>query len=289
MQSTGADGSRAQAGERGTGHHFGVGLARAVGGAMIFALPILMTMEMWSLGFYMDRVRLAILIASTLPLLVGLSHFSGFEETFDFVEDLVDALVAYAVGFVTAAVILLLLGVLNSGQSLDEIVGKLALQAVPGSIGALLAQSTFGGQRKGGDEEDEPTRPSGYWSQIFLMGVGALFLAFNIAPTEEIVLLAYMMTPWHIAALALLSLVAMHAFVYAVDFSGGHELTHGHGWLSVFLRYSVVGFAVALLISAYVLWTFGRLDDTSLVERVTSVLVLGFPASIGAAAARLIL
>lgn len=116
----------------------------------------------------MDRVRLAILIVVTLPLLVGVSHFSGFEETFDFVEDLVDALVAYAVGFVTAAVILLLLGVLASGQSLDEIVGKLALQAVPGSIGALLAQSTFGQRAEEDGEQRE--RPSGYWSQVFLMG-----------------------------------------------------------------------------------------------------------------------
>jgi putative integral membrane protein (TIGR02587 family) len=287
MGETGAAGTPAQGRPRGAAHHFGVGLARAVGGAMIFALPILMTMEMWSLGFYMDRVRLAILIVVTLPLLVGLSHFSGFEETFDFVEDLVDALVAYAVGFVTAAVVLLLLGVLSSGQSLDEIVGKLALQAVPGSIGALLAQSTFG--QRSEENEDKRERPSGYWSQIFLMGVGALFLAFNIAPTEEIVLLAYMMTPWHIAALALLSIVAMHAFVYAVDFSGGHELTQGHGLWSVFLRYSVVGYAVALLISTYVLWTFGRLDATSLDETVTTVLVLAFPASIGASAARLIL
>lgn len=287
MGGTGAVPTHAHGRPRGAGHHFGVGLARAVGGAMIFALPILMTMEMWSLGFYMDRVRLAILIVVTLPLLVGLSHFSGFEETFDFVEDLVDALVAYAVGFATAAVILLLLGVLGSGQSLDEIVGKLALQAVPGSIGALLAQSTFG--QRAEENEEKPERPSGYWSQIFLMAVGALFLAFNIAPTEEIVLLAYMMTAWHIAALALLSIVAMHAFVYAVDFSGGHELTQGHSLWSVFLRYSVVGYAVALLISAYVLWTFGRLDTTSLHETVTTVLVLAFPASIGAAAARLIL
>ena len=94
------------------------------------------------------------------------------------------------------------------------------------SIGALLAQSTFG--QRSEENEEKPERPSGYWSQIFLMAVGALFLAFNIAPTEEIVLLAYMMTPWHIAVLALLSIVAMHAFVYAVDFSGGHELTQGH-------------------------------------------------------------
>ena len=46
---------------------------------------------------------------------------------------------------------------------------------------------------------------------------------------------------------------------------------------------------MSLLISVYVLWTFGRLDDTGWAERVAGVLVLAFPASVGAAAARLIL
>lgn len=46
MGGTGAAPTPAHGRQRGAGHHFGVGLARAVGGAMIFALPILMTMEM---------------------------------------------------------------------------------------------------------------------------------------------------------------------------------------------------------------------------------------------------
>ena len=41
-----------------TEERFRVGLARAFAGAIIFALPLLMTMEMWWLGFYMVRHRL---------------------------------------------------------------------------------------------------------------------------------------------------------------------------------------------------------------------------------------
>ena len=33
---------------------FAVDLLRAFGGAMLFSLPMLMTMEMWWLGFYME-------------------------------------------------------------------------------------------------------------------------------------------------------------------------------------------------------------------------------------------
>ena len=80
---------------------FAVGLARAFGGAIIFSLPIFMTMEMWHLGFYMDRVRLILFLFLGIPLLVGLSHFAGFEATFGWKDDLLDAFVAYAVGFDT--------------------------------------------------------------------------------------------------------------------------------------------------------------------------------------------
>ena len=34
---------------------------------------------------------------------------------------------------------------------------------------------------------------------------GAIFLAFNVAPTEEMILLAFRMTAWHALALALVS------------------------------------------------------------------------------------
>jgi putative integral membrane protein (TIGR02587 family) len=273
---------------------FGVGLARAVAGAILFGVPLLMTMEMWQLGFYMDRLRLALLVAATVPLLIGLSHFSGFEETFDVKQDVVDAFVACAVGFVASAAVLALFNLLRPGLSRGEFVGIVAVQAVPASIGALLAQSLLGGGTGGGNtagdtEGSGHRRPSGYFSQLFLMAVGALFLAFNLAPTDEMVLIGYMMTPGHALALTAVSLVGMHAFVYALEFRGQEAAPPGTPPWSVFLRFTVVGYAVALVISAYVLWTFGRLDDTGWAETVTAVVVLGFPAAIGAAAARLIL
>lgn len=269
--------------------HFLIGLARAGGGAVIFGLPLLMTMEMWQLGFTMDRYRLVLLLLVNIPLLVGLSHYSGFEETFDFHEDVVDAFVAYAVGFVVAAAILALLDVITPGMPAIEVTGKIALQAVPASMGALLAQSQFGGTRDEDEGAREHKRPSTYASQLFLMAAGALFLAFNIAPTEEMVLIAQRLGVWHILGLIVLSIAAMHAFVYAAEFAGQEDIHPDDPEWSVFLRYTVVGFAIAIGISTYVLWTFGRLDDTHLIPRTVTVLVLSFPAAIGAAAARLLL
>ncbi len=277
--------------ERSSTRHFAIGLARAFGGAIIFGLPMLMTMEMWWLGFTMEPMRLALLVIVTVPMLVGLSHVSGFEETFGARDDILDALVACVVGFTVGAGVLALFGVIEPGMPSSEVIAKIALQAVPGSMGALLAQSQFGpGNDEADNEEDEERRrPSGYWSQLFLMAVGALFLAFNVAPTDEMLVISYLMDPERVLVMIALSLAIMHAFVYALEFSGQEVIPAGTPWWSEFLRFTVVGYTIALLISAYVLWTFGRLDDTGLEERVTSILVLGFPAAIGAAAARLLL
>ena len=272
--------------EKKADERFGLGLARAFGGAIIFSLPMLMTMEMWWLGFYMSELRLALLLALNIPLLIGLSYYVGFEETFRLKQDALDAFVAYAVGFIAAVPILFLFGVIDWGMSAQEVIGKVALQAIPGSIGAMLSQSQLGGQEK---DRDRKKRNTGYAGEIFIMAVGALFLSFNLAPTEEMVLIAYKMTSWHMIGLALVSMGIMHAFVYALEFKGQASVPEGTPFWSVWLRFTIVGYAVALLISLYVLWTFGRTDGLSLYQNVNSAIVLGFPAAVGAAAARLIL
>ena len=266
---------------------FLVGLARAFGGAIVFSLPTLMTMEMWSFGFSMDPLKLALLLVLVAPLLVGLSHFVGFEPTFGWKDDAVDAMVAYAVGFIAAAPILALFGVIAPGMSATEIVGKIALQAVPGSIGALLAQSQFGGENR--SDRRREARGDTYGGETFFMAVGAVFLSLNLACTEEMVLIAYQMTAWHALGLAAASLLIMHWFVYRVGFHGASSVPDGAHPAGVFARYTVVGYAICLMISVYILWTFGRTEGASLEEVARATIVLGFPSAVGAAAARLIL
>jgi putative integral membrane protein (TIGR02587 family) len=265
---------------------FGIGLARAFGGAIFFALPLFMTMEMWQLGFYMDRLRLAIFLAVFIPMLIGLSHYAGFEETDRWIDDVRDCFVALLVGFVTSAAVLTLGGVVQWRMPLRETVGQIALAAIPASVGAALAESLLGSTEPG---EERKRREMGYGGELFLMAAGAIFFAFNIAPTEEMILVAVKMTGWQIVAAGVISLLLMHAFVYAVEFRGRHVPPEGVGAWSLFLRFTVVGYALALLMSAYVLWTFGRLDDSSLAFQIATTMVLAFPASLGAAAARLVL
>jgi putative integral membrane protein (TIGR02587 family) len=253
----------------------------------------LMTMEMWWLGFYMSRGRLALFTVVMVVLLVGLARYSGFRHDTSWRDSVIDAFVGYAVGIASALLFLPLMGVIEPGQSLDEMVGKVALQAIAGSIGALLARSQLGGggaeDESEADEAEAGEAQHHYWAELFLMIVGALFVAFTVAPTDEMVLISYLMTPWHALAAVVISLIIIHTFVYEVEFHGQHAAPEGMGFWTLFLRFSVVGYALVLLTSLYILWTFGRTDGTAFGPILMATIVLALPGALGAAAARLIL
>ena len=227
-------------------------LARAFGGALLFSLPLLMTMEMWWFGFILEPFRLAVFL-----------------------------LVALAVGALTAAVILALFGVLEPGAPPRQIVGQLTLQAVAGAMGALLAGRQLSAGEDDTGDEDQATYPG----ELFLMVAGALFLALNRAPTEEMILIAYRMSPFHVIALMFVSLTVMHAIVFKVGFAG--QEAHDRPF-AAFVHFTLAGYGLVLLTSLYVLWVFGRIDGMHLREVADAMVVLSFPGALGAAAARLL-
>ena len=259
---------------------YALGLARAAAGALIFGFPLLMTMEMWELGFHMDRLRLALFVGVIALVVFGLSRFAGFRDSTTFADDVLDALAAMLVGFVVSAVLLWMMALIGPETRLENAIGMIAVQAAPASMGAALANK----QLRGGAERNAPEDRAGYLGQLFLMAAGALFFAFNVAPTEEMILIGFKMSAWHALALVAASLLALHALVFTVGFAG-QESHEGHG--RAFLHYTLAGYGLALVVSLYVLWTFGRLDG-GMSDAVRSVAVLGFPAAMGAALARLV-
>lgn len=264
---------------------YGKGLARAFGGALLFSLPLLMTMEMWSLGFSIVPWRLLLFVLVSLPVLLGLSYYAGFEPAFRLRDEVLDALAAFAVGFILAAALLAVFGVIGPGDSLREVLTAVVLAAVPAAIGALLAGKQFAGPGEGQPGEKTPVGLAGV---LFLMSAGALFLAFNVAPTEEVVLIAQRMAAPHALVLLALSIGLLHVFVYNLGFPGQEIRKKEHSLIRTLLVFTIPGYGACLIVSTYVLWTFGRLDGGALHEQVTAVVVLAFPAALGAATARLV-
>lgn len=257
-------------------------LGRAFAGALLFSIPLLMTMEMWEQGVAMDRWRMLLFVLAGLPLLYGLAYYAGFSNRRGLRNDLMDTAAALAVGFVTAAVLLALFGVIRWDTAPREAVGMIALQAVPGAMGALLARRQLAGD--GGDADGDEDAAS-YTGELFLMAAGALFFALNMAPTEEMILIAYKATPWHALALVAASILLLHLIVFRAGFAGQEEADRP---AVAFLHFTLPGYAIALGVSLFVLFVFGRTDGHDLSGVVQSTVVLGLPASIGAAAARLL-
>jgi putative integral membrane protein (TIGR02587 family) len=267
---------------------YAAGLARAFGGAVIFGLPLLMTMEMWFLGISVHPGRLLIFLAVNLLILVGLSRFGGFERTDSLTEDVMDAFAACGVGMIGAAVVLALLAIIDPSMPLAEIAGKIAIQSMPMSFGAMIARKQLSGGGAEPSDEKEAVRGASYGGQLFLMAAGALFLAFNVAPTEEMQLIAYLMSTWHLFALILVSLLLLHLFVYRVGFAGQEERAEGAGSIRTFLAYTIPGYGIALAVGLFVLWTFGRVDGTAADKVAATLVVIAFPGALGAAIARLV-
>lgn len=263
---------------------FLVSVGRAIAGALIFALPMLMTMEMWSLGVTLHPWRILLLLMITLPLLFGLSHFSGIRRTACWQDEVADIFVVTLVSVVTSAFILWLFGVLEPGMSAREIISKLTMQFVPCSIGAMLARSQLGESHAGQPRRHGPS----YGGELFLMMAGALFLSLNVAPTEEVELIAQQMSTKQEILLALCSLLVMQIFVYAARFRGGHAFDE-ISIASVFARYTLVGYVIVILVSLALMWLLGRTDGEAFREVLGTAIVVGFPGAIGAAAARLVL
>ncbi|HEX7004098.1 MAG TPA: TIGR02587 family membrane protein [Trueperaceae bacterium] len=264
------------------------GYARGVLGAMLVSIPLLATMEMWWLGFLIPPFRLLFFLLANFALLVVLEYFSGFQKGHvRLLEEVQDAVDAYGIGLLVATVVLFLFGVIGPGMSLREIAGKIIIETIPLSIGASIAVSVLG--------EKDPTnerrkRRAGFWGSQVIGVAGAVYFGFNVAPTEEPVIIGLGLTWWHAVLLLVIGLLLTHAIVFSVGFAGSYRIPGGRTWWGSLLRTGVVSYTLALGVSALMLWLFGRIDDsTGLTPALHMIVTLGFVNSLGSAAAKLII
>jgi len=258
-------------------------VVRGFAGAVLFSFPMLMTMEMWSVGVSIEPARLMLFVTVHLILLVGMASYARHDEALVTRRDMVDAFAAYGVGVLAATTVLLLFGVVEPGMSADSITRTIGIQAAPAGFGAMVAHL----------EIDEPAarigpgHPHGLASSAFIMAVGALYLCSSLASTEEMMLIAHKMSVWQIAGLMVFSTVMMQLFdEYAIEEDLGGAA--GQSAWSVSLAMTCIGYTIALSISFYILWTFGRTEGLTFAQLLKEMIVLGFPAALGAGAARLL-
>lgn len=270
--------------------------ARGIAGGLLFSLPLLYTMEVWWAGFIAKPPRLLVYFAAGFLLLFLYNRYSGLRHDASWWEVAFEAVEELGLGLLLSALVLWLLGQLQSDMPAAEMAGKVVVEGVTAAIGISVGSAQLGGTGKGEDPDQGmdsrkgAKEPKGFPGQIAMAACGAVLFASNVAPTEEIVMIAVEASPWRIVGLALLSLVLAALVLFYSDFRGSERLVAGgrRGPVAVVSR-TVIDYTVALVASAFILWFFGRFAGTSAALCAAQTVVLGVAASLGASAGRLLL
>lgn len=277
------------------------GSLRALGGAFLFGVPLLYTMEMWWIGQSVELWKLLAFLGGTFLINLYLAASTGFMPggpgLSDFADQAVDAV---AVGLVSAAAVLAVLNRFGENEPLRSMLGMVIIQAIPLSIGASIANSVLGAGEDGehetreGDGEHGGGPGVGRWraalADLGATLAGGLFIGLSVAPTEEIPMLAAEMGPWHLLALMGLSLLATYIIVFEAGFGPERPPRNVDAPLQRPIPETAAAYIVALLTAAAVLFLFGRITaDDPIPSAVSQTVVLAFPVAIGGAAGRLVL
>lgn len=258
-------------------------VGRAIGGAVVFCLPLMMTMEMWWLSYYIPPFRLICLLALSLPLFYGVSRIIGFTGNSGVVDNIIDVLVAYAFGFIISAFCLLLFNTISFTTPVYLSLTAITLQAIPAALGALLARSALGSRKHNARNAKSIS------AQMIIMAVGALFLGLNVSPTEEIVLIARQMTHWHSFLLFLTTLFIMLMFSVGCSYIASEKNKTIPQVIYAYARFCGSSFLVSLFVTLFLLWVFEQFQMMAPADLLAIVVVLLFPTGIGAAAAKIII
>ncbi len=276
-------------------------LVRAASGGLLFGVPLLYTMEVFWIGQHTTPVQALGLLAVSFVLQVLLNRTGGFRSSRDrnLVDAALDAVEGVALAIVLVAAVLTVLGEIDLSTPLNVVLGKIANQVLPLSLGIGLANNLLSddGAPSDGESDDRdgdaatPDEPldAGIDPTISDLGaslVGAVFVALAIAPTDEVPMLSAARSPVWLVAIAGMSLLATYAIVFAAGLKGQTRRHAQTGLLQHPAIETMASYVVALAACLLLLFLFQRLDPSWRVS-IGRVVVLGFPAAVGGAAGRL--
>ena len=262
---------------------------RGVTGGLIFALPLLFTMEVWWASFILDSGRLFVYVLATFAVLMVYNRFAGLRSDASWWECAIDSVEELGMGIVVSAALLWVFGRLDESTSALESGCKIIMSGMTVALGVSVGTAQLGAN----DDDSsgmgmEKERADDWNSQIGLAFCGALLLASNIAPTEEILVIAEESSPARLLLIALLSLVMGGYILFFAEFRGSIDAKTTENPLEI-VRGAVSAYAIALFAGAGALFFFGRFEAETLEMCIAQTVVVGFAASLGASAGRLLL
>ena len=271
---------------------------RGIAGGLLFSLPLLYTMEVWWTGFLVEPTYLIAYLGAMFLLLLGYNRFAGMREDASWIEVGMDSIEEMGIGLLLSALVLFLLGQITADMATSTIVGKIVVQSMTVAAGVSVgtAQLGQGGSdtgvnssgvsepKSGGQGEPGQDTPD-TMAQLVLGFCGALLFAANVAPTAEIQMIGRDAGALRLLGLAGLSLLIGAVALFFSGFVGAesHVPSMGIFW-SVFGI--LTSYATAMLAATLMLWFFHQVP---VVVGISQVVVLAFPAMLGASAGRLLI
>ncbi len=264
--------------------------ARAMAGGLLFSIPLLYTMELWQTGATMAPGPLLGYMGATFLLLLGYNAYAGLRRSHTLLDVMAESVEEMGLGMVVAALALWLMGRINASSGIREAVGIVVIASMMVAIGVSVGKAQLGsrqGQQDQGSRREEDTPR--FLGQFVLSLCGAVFVASNVAPTQEIVIVGTQAAPGQILLIMLLSILIGGGVLYWADFHGHQRWVRQASGPDDAAAGIVIMYTAALLVSALMLWFFGRLTQLPLHRAIAEVVVLGLPASLGSSAGRLLL
>src|SRR5687767_3516473 len=198
---------------------------RGVAGGLMFSLPLLYTMEMWWAGIIAHPYRLTAYVVATFFLLLGYNRCAGLRRDSSMSEVAIESVEEMGIGLFLSGLVLFLLGRITYGMPAIEIIGMIVVEAMTVAIGVSIgtAQLGAGGKEDEGLGESSNKKEPHFGGQLIFAFCGAVLFAANIAPTEEVVILA-IETSWvKLSGMAIFSLLIAFLILHYSDFKGAAE------------------------------------------------------------------
>lgn len=279
-------------------------LLRGTAGAMILGIPLIYTMEMWDLGISLSSLQLLGVFVLMFFINIIFSYFAGLRERHyqeKFGNALEDAITSMALSLLLAFVVLMLLGKINSSTHFwYGSMGEIIIQGSTMSLGVTFTNMKFN------QKEAKRTRALGMLDPSLIFNpskrqlradlndfaatvAGATVFAFNVAPTEEIILIASSLSPIQLLILIAAEILVGHIILFASGILEARvyekQSFFQKPWVETILAYTV-----SVIIAFCLLMTIGSpASHTSIQIILASTVVLAFPAMIGGSAGRIII
>ncbi len=266
---------------------------RGIAGGLIFALPLLYTMELWNAAFTISPEKLLLYFGFTFSILLLYNRHAGLRSDASYIEVLIDSIEELGLGLLLSFLVQYLLGRIGGDHTLYEITSRVVIQGATLAIGISVGTAQLGTKESKDDSglEGDNSEDSGSYNYLGQSGIalcGAILFTANIAPTDEVGILAREASPGRLASIVAVSLLLGSTILYFSEFRGtDRHLPHrGWTWMS---REIVTSYAAALAASALIITFFESFPAATRDQFVASVIVVSLPAMLGASAGRFLL